>query len=63
MIKFGFAREDITPVRGVPLSGYFEPRYNRGARDPLAVKAALFDDGSGVCGIVNYDLCGVPGKL
>ena len=42
MIRFGFGKEDITPKRGIGLCGYFEPRYNRGAHDPLTVKAALF---------------------
>ena len=57
MIKFGFAREDITPVRGIGLCGYFEPRPNRGMRDPLNLRAALFSDGSTVTGFIEYDLC------
>ena len=28
MIKFGYAQENITPKRGIPLCGYFEPRPN-----------------------------------
>lgn len=58
-MKFGFGREDITPACGIGLEGYFEPRPNKGAYDPLAVKAALFADDNGVCGIVGYDLCGL----
>ncbi len=57
MIRFGFGKEDITPVRGIPLCGYFEPRPNRGAYDRLAVKAALFEKDGSVFGIVSYDLC------
>ena len=57
MIRFGFGKEDITPKRGIGLCGYFEPRYNRGAYDPLAVKAALFESNGTVSGIVSYDLC------
>ena len=56
-MKFGFAKEDITPKRGIGLCGYFEPRPNKGAYDPLSVKAALFECGGKVGGIVSYDLC------
>ena len=56
-MRFGFAREDITPKRGIGLCGYFEPRPNKGAYDPLSVKAALFECGGTVGGIVSYDLC------
>lgn len=52
----GFACEDITPHRGIPLAGYFNPRPNTGVRDPLRVKAALFRSGTQICGIVSYDL-------
>ena len=57
MIRFGFGKEDITPKRGIGLCGYFEPRYNKGAHDPLTVKAALFESNGIVSGIVSYDLC------
>ena len=56
-MRFGFAKEDITPKRGVALCGYFEPRPNKGAYDPLTIKAALFECGGKVGGIVSYDLC------
>ena len=56
MIRFGFGKEDITPKRGIGLCGYFEPRYNKGAHDPLTVKAALFESNGIVSGIVSYDL-------
>ncbi|MBQ7652046.1 MAG: hypothetical protein IJS15_13870, partial [Victivallales bacterium] len=57
MFEFGFAKEDITPVRGVPLCGYFNPRPNRGMKDPLAVKAAVFKSNGEMSAIVSYDLC------
>jgi len=57
MFEFGFAKEDITPVRGVPLCGYFNPRPNRGMKDPLSVKAAAFRSNGEMSAIVSYDLC------
>ncbi|MBO4633314.1 MAG: hypothetical protein J5858_15465 [Lentisphaeria bacterium] len=56
-MRFGFAKEDITPKRGIGLCGYFEPRPNKGAYDPLTIKAALFECGGKIGGIVSYDLC------
>ena len=57
MMEFGFAKEDITPVRGIPLCGYFNPRPNKGMLDPLSVKAAVFKSGDDIAAIVSYDLC------
>ena len=56
-MRFGFAKEDITPKRGIGLCGYFEPRPNKGAYDPLTIKAALFECGGKIGGVVSYDLC------
>ncbi|MBQ4328850.1 MAG: hypothetical protein IJC27_03905 [Lentisphaeria bacterium] len=55
--EFGYAQADITPVRGIPLAGYFNPRPNKGAFDRLAVKAAVFRTGEKVAAIVSYDVC------
>lgn len=63
MLNFGFAKENITPVRGVALCGYFNPRPNKGAMDPLEVKAAVFKDDDDFAGIVSYDLCFIPKEL
>lgn len=60
MLKFGYAQENITPKRGIPLCGYFEPRPNTGAHDPLMVKAAVFECGGIKGGILSYDLCVMP---
>ena len=56
--EFGFAKEDITPRRGIPLCGYFNPRPNKGAYDPLQIKAAAFrSDNGNVSAVVSFDLC------
>ena len=56
-LEFGFSREDITPKRGIPLCGYFNPRPNKGAYDRLQLKAAVFRTGKEYAAIVSYDLC------
>ena len=63
MIEFGYSQADITPVRGLPLVGYFNPRPNRGAYDRLSVKAAVFRAGDECVGIVSYDLCFIVRSL
>ncbi|MBE6358948.1 MAG: hypothetical protein E7057_06865 [Lentisphaerae bacterium] len=55
--EFGYSQQDITPVYGQPLCGYFNPRPNKGAYDRLMVKAAVFRTGSEVAAVVSYDMC------
>ena len=63
MLEFGFSRENITPTRGIPLCGYFNPRPNKGYLDPLAVKAAVFRAGGVTAGFVSFDLCYITREL
>lgn len=63
MFEFGYSQEDITPVWGLPLVGYFNPRPNRGAYDRLSVKAAVFRTGDECVGVVSFDLCFVTRAL
>ena len=58
--EFGFAREDITPRRGLGLCGYFNLRPNKGFYDRLSVKAAAFRSGKTACAVVSFDLCLFP---
>ena len=55
-LEFGFAQEDITPIYGADLLGYFNERLNRGVLDRLALKAAVFRTGNDCAAIVSYDL-------
>ncbi len=57
MLQAGFCREIITPGRGIPLCGYFNPRPNIGVLDDLFVRALLFKNGGVTTGIVVFDLC------
>ena len=61
--EFGFAKEDITPKCGLGLCGYFNLRPNKGAYDRLAVKTAVFRNGSESCGLVSFDLCLFPASF
>jgi hypothetical protein len=57
MLQVGFSREVITPVRGIPLCGYFNPRPNAGILDDLFVRAVIFKQGRVTAGLVVFDLC------
>ncbi|MFA6569409.1 MAG: hypothetical protein WCS96_14450 [Victivallales bacterium] len=57
MLQAGFGREIITPVRGIPLCGYFNPRPNIGVLDDLFVRAMLFENDGVTAGVVVFDLC------
>ena len=57
----GFARLDMTPPLGVPISGYFEPRYGKGVLDPLYINAVAFGDGEKSAVLLVADLCGLGG--
>ncbi len=63
MIKTGFAKEIITPTRGIALAGYFNSRPNKGILDDLYVKTILFQHGKTICGIISFDLCFVSDKM
>lgn len=56
VMEAGFGEALITPRRGIPLAGYFTGRPNRGALDPLHVRACLFRCGTAVAGVLQYDL-------
>jgi len=61
--QVGFGRAIVTPQRGIPLSGYFAPRFNRGVRDHLHVRACLFRQGATTAGIVQMDVLEVTAEL
>lgn len=63
MLKVGFGREIITPPRGLPLLGYFNPRPNTGILDDLHVKTVLFENGRCTGGVVSFELAFVTREI
>ncbi|MFA6294706.1 MAG: hypothetical protein WC637_23135 [Victivallales bacterium] len=63
MMKSGSSREIITPQRGVSLSGYFNPRPNRGILDEIFVKVLLLEQDGVIAGILSFDLCYLSTEL
>lgn len=59
MIKAGFARLDMTPPLGTPISGYFNVRYAEGVLDPLQVNALAVSNGTDTMLILALDMVAV----
>ena len=59
-LKAGFARLDITPPLGIPISGYFEKRYAKGYLDRLEIQAVAVANGDKTAIILNLDLLHMP---
>jgi len=58
MLKAGFARLDITPPLGSPMSGYFYERFAEGIRDSLEVNAVSVSDGENTVILIAADIIG-----
>ena len=63
MLKVGLSKEIITPPRGIPLVGYFNPRPNTGIYDDLFVRVILFEQDGVTTGMAVYDLCFLSAEL
>lgn len=57
----GFARLDMTPPMGLPLSGSWNVRKAKGVLDPLYVNAVAFGDGEKSAVLLVMDLLGIYG--
>ena len=59
----GLSKVIITPQRGLPLAGYFNPRPTTGVLDDLHVRCVLFRQGRTVCGLVTFDVCMISAEF
>ena len=59
MIQAGFARVDVTPPLGSPMSGYFYKRFAEGVLDPLSLNALAIGNGEERMLIISCDFAGV----
>ena len=57
--RAGFARTDITPAAGMPVHGYFEPRYVSGVLDPIYADVLALSCGESSALLISMDLCEV----
>lgn len=62
VLRVGFARENITPKKSIPLAGYVNRRQalSTGVLDSLFVRAMVYQQGEQVAALISYDLLIVP---
>ncbi len=59
MLQAGFARVDVTPPLGTPISGYFYERLADGVLDPIQLNALAYGNGTDTAIIIACDLIGM----
>ena len=57
-LKVGFGRVNVTPMMGIPLDGYFVPRYADGVLDDLEINALALEAGDDRAVLLTLDHCG-----
>ena len=58
-LQAGFSRVNVTPMLGIPIAGYFVPRYAEGVLDELEVNALALSDGKKTVVVMAVDHCGL----
>ncbi len=62
-LQAGFCRLDMTPSLGIPIRGYFLPRYAEGVLDPLEINALALSAGEDKVVMMSVDLCSVDKEV
>ena len=57
LLKAGFARRDITPMLGIPMEGYFVPRFAKEILDPLELNVLALEAEEDRVLLVSIDNC------
>ena len=63
ILKAGFARGNITPMLGIPMEGYFAPRFAQGVLDELELNVLALEAGSDRVLLVSIDNCEIYGDV
>ena len=59
LLQAGFGRANVTPMLGIPIAGYFKPRYADGVLDELEVNALAVACGDEKVVLMTIDNCGI----
>ncbi len=62
-LKVGFARVNINPPLGIPVTGYYKPRYAEGILDDLQVNVLALQCGEVKTILVSVDHLGIAQKI
>ena len=63
LLKAGFARADITPMGGIPMEGYFVPRFAQEVLDSLELNVLALEAGENRVLLVSIDNCEIYGDV
>lgn len=62
-MKVGFSRVDVTPSMGIPIAGYYKPRFAEGVLDPLEVNTIAISVVEKVNMLITVDHCGLKQEI
>ncbi|MHC4873201.1 MAG: hypothetical protein ACYTFY_15265, partial [Planctomycetota bacterium] len=63
ILKVGISKAIINPPMGTNIVGYFNKRIVKGVLDDLYLRVILFQTGGEICGLLGFDLVGIPNDL
>ena len=59
-LKVGFSTVNVTPPLGIPIAGYFIPRFAKGILDELMVNVMVLQSGEKTVALISVPNCSVP---
>ena len=62
-LKVGFARSNINPPMGIPIRGYYKPRFAEGILDDIEVNVMAVECGEVKTLLITVDHCGIEQVL
>lgn len=63
LLKAGFGRGNITPMLGIPMEGYFKPRFAEGVYDELELNVLALEAGEDRILLISIDNCEIYGDV
>ena len=63
LLKAGFGRGNITPMLGIPMEGYFKPRFAEGILDDLELNVLALEAGENRILLISIDNCEIYGDV
>lgn len=63
LLKAGFGRANITPMLGIPMEGYFKPRFAEEILDDLEVNVLALEAGDARVLLISIDNCEIYGDV
>ena len=59
-LKVGFSTVNVTPPLGIPVAGYYVPRFAKGVLDELVVNALVLQSGEKKIALISVPGCTIP---